>query len=145
MSEELSRRSQRAEGSRKDTQTISTASLALAQPQTRSSSQWKQPKPGNRKRNTHTHTKKKGFNRHFDVAVKMWSRRCLDKMAATSQDARRNFLKMKQRDKRRRFVCVIVVIGLMFTADSFGGILWRCRHERLKDCKCFFFVCFLVH
>ncbi|KAG7230875.1 hypothetical protein INR49_024902 [Caranx melampygus] len=39
MSEELSSRSQRAVGSRKDTQRISTASLALAQPHTTSSSQ----------------------------------------------------------------------------------------------------------
>ncbi|TNN79858.1 hypothetical protein EYF80_009895 [Liparis tanakae] len=38
MSEELSSRSQRAVGSRKDTQRISTASLALAQPHTTSSS-----------------------------------------------------------------------------------------------------------
>lgn len=34
MSDELRRRSQRAVGSRKDTQRISTASLALAQPHT---------------------------------------------------------------------------------------------------------------
>lgn len=45
MSEELSSRSQRAVGRRKDTQRISTASLALAQPHTTNSSQWNKPKP----------------------------------------------------------------------------------------------------
>lgn len=45
MSEELSSRSQRAVGRRKDTQRISTASLALAQPHTTSSSQWNKPNP----------------------------------------------------------------------------------------------------
>ena len=45
MSEELSCRSQRAVGNRKDTHRISTASLALAQPHTSSSSPWNTPKP----------------------------------------------------------------------------------------------------
>lgn len=45
MSDELSSRSQRAVGRRKDTQRISTASLALAQPHTSSSSQWNKPNP----------------------------------------------------------------------------------------------------
>ncbi|KAF3855152.1 hypothetical protein F7725_023207 [Dissostichus mawsoni] len=50
MSEELSSRSQRAVGRRKDTQRISTASLALAQPQTTNSSQWNNPNPESKSR-----------------------------------------------------------------------------------------------
>lgn len=50
MSEELSCRSQRAVGRRKDTHRISTASLALAQPHTTKSSQWNKPKPENKSR-----------------------------------------------------------------------------------------------
>lgn len=50
MSEELSNRSQRAVGRRKDTQRTSTESLALAQPHTTNSSQWNKPKPESRRK-----------------------------------------------------------------------------------------------
>lgn len=48
MSVELSTRSQRAVGRRKDTQRISMESLAVAQPHTANSSQWNKPKPESR-------------------------------------------------------------------------------------------------
>ena len=54
MSEELSSRSQRAVGRRKDTQRISMASLALAHPHTTSSSQWNKPKPDGKHENKET-------------------------------------------------------------------------------------------
>lgn len=45
ISAELRCRSQRAVGNKKDTHSISTASLAFAHPQMTNSSQWKSPNP----------------------------------------------------------------------------------------------------